>query len=111
MGDTDPRASLQYVLGQMDAKLANICKEVGEIKSAMECKSKDCEECRAEIDDDFNTVHNRINGLKKTHTGEEAVKSWKDKTLGETGTIIGASLGCITFLVWVYRFLTTGDLP
>ncbi len=111
MTDTDPRASLEFVLGQMDMKLTNICREVGEIKAAMECKSKDCEECKAEIEDDIETIHNRINGLSETHTGENAVKNWKDKTLGETGTIIGAGLGIFTFAIWVIKYLLTGDLP
>jgi hypothetical protein len=109
MPDTDPRASLEFVLGQMDMKLTNICREVGEIKAAMECKSADCEECKAEIDSDFNTVHDRINSLKKTHTGEEAVKSWKDKTLGETATMIGAGAGIVALVAYVIHGITTGD--
>ncbi len=111
MTDTDPRSSLEFVLGQMDMKLTNICTQITEIKGAMECKTKDCEECKEGIEGDIDTLHTRINGLKETHTGEAAVKKWRGKTLGETGTIIGAGLGIITFIVWVYRFFTSGDLP
>ena len=111
MPDTNPRASLEFVLGQMDMKLANICREVGEIKAAMECKSKDCVECREGIDSDITTLHIRINGLKKTDTEEQAVKGWKDKTLGEVGTIVGAGLGIFTFIIWFVKWLLTGSVP
>ena len=109
MPDTDPRASLQYVLGQMDAKLANICKEVGEIKNAMECKSKDCEDCRDGIDSDINTINGRINGLSETHTGEKAVKKWKDRTLGEVATMIGAGAGIVALVAYIIRGIFSGD--
>lgn len=109
MTDTDPRSSLEFILGQMDMKLTNICREVGEIKAAMECKSKDCEKCRDEIDTNIDAVNKRVDTIAETHTGEKAVKSWKDKTLGEVATMIGAAAGVVALVAYIIRGLFSGE--
>jgi hypothetical protein len=89
-------------IGGLTEAVKNQGREIGEIKGLLKCKSADCVTCRKEIDGEIAT-------LKETHTGERAVRTWKDKTLGEVGVIIGACLGIITFIAWIFHGLLTGD--
>jgi hypothetical protein len=94
--------NLQGEMKGYNTRMDGIGREIGEIKAVLKCKSEDCNTCREEIDTE-------IAGLKSTHTGEAAVRSWKDKTIGEVGVIIGAGLGVVTFTAWVVRGILTGD--
>jgi hypothetical protein len=89
-------------IGGLTEAVKNQGREIGEIKGLLKCKSADCIACRKEIDGEIAT-------LKETHTGERAVRSWKDKTLGEVGVIAGAFCGILAVVVWVIRGTFTGD--
>ena len=96
--------NLQGEMKGYNTRMDGLGREMGEIKDVLKCKSEDCSTCRKEIDGNIATI-------KDTHTGEAAVKSWKDKTLGEVGTTIGAALGIVTFAILVYQYVFKGVLP
>jgi hypothetical protein len=93
--------NLQGEMRGYNTRMDGLGREIGEIKTALKCKSEDCTTCRKEID-------GQIGEIKKTHTGEAAIRGWKDKTLGEVGVIVGATLGVVSCAAWVVRGIITG---
>lgn len=88
-------------IGEFRADIRTMGREIRDLKAMLECKDKDCEQCRREI-------NGEIALIKTTHTGEAAVKSWKDKTLGEVATSIGAGAGLVALIAWFVRGIVTG---
>jgi len=126
MTDTDPRASLEFVLGQMDMKLTNICREVGEIKDSLKCQDEDCEECREKlkkrIDDsvtdlamecaDQNTaIGADLAVLKKARNDGQAVDTFLNGTIAKTGMVVGILGGIVALVLKIWGWLTGAPFP
>jgi hypothetical protein len=87
----------------------DLAADISEIKEILKSDARNCARCKTDIDTKIQTVHGRINKIIKTHTGETAVRTWKDKTLGEVCVAIGAGLGIFSFVAWLVRGLFTGS--
>ena len=82
--------NLQGEMRGYNQRMDGIGREIGEIKNSLKCKSEDCDTCRKEID-------GRIDGIAKTHTGDEAVQTWWNSNITKGGIIIGIVIGIIGF--------------
>jgi len=87
--------NLQGEMRGYNTRMDGLGREIGEIKTALKCKSEDCSACRKEIDTEIAQTRTDIVAIKDTHTGETAVVSFLDSTLVRLGVIIGAVCGII----------------
>jgi len=92
-------------IGEFRSDLRNMSREMGEIKSILKCKGEDCKNCRSEIDNQIGQVKASIAPIKETHTGEAAVKSFFESTLGRCALILGIVSGVISLIVLITPFL------
>lgn len=117
---TQALLSLKGEVGELRGEMTGIGRELGDIKKLLECKTTDCRACREGIDMDLQAQADLINAridrqnemikpMENLHAGESAVRSWKDRTLGEIATSIGAGAGIIALVAYVARGLYTGD--
>ena len=93
MGD-----SVELMVGRIEGRMDGIGKEIVEIKEILKCQSKDCKDCRAEIDERDSAMDVRINGVEAKHTGEQAVRGWLDNNLVRIGVLIGAVCGALALI-------------
>lgn len=131
--DTDPKASYEYILGQIDGKLGGICKEIGEIKESLRCQGEDCEKCQdglkrrmdqgirdlaMECTDENTSIYNRIEvnesdiGILKRDRGDQrAVDTFLDGTAAKAGMAVGILGGIIALILKIWGWLTGAPFP
>jgi hypothetical protein len=115
---------LKEAMGQTDKRIdrmeLSLGREIRDLKDALKDENKSCRTCRDGIDQALDAQALIFNGrldkqdekikpIESLHTGETAVKSWQDRTLGEIATSIGAGAGIIALVAWIARGIYTGD--
>jgi precorrin isomerase len=117
---TEALLAIHRDVGELRGEMTGIGREIGDIKKLLECKTNDCRACREGIDQDLQAQADLINTridqqnakirpIENLHRGEAAVRSWKDRTLGEIATMIGAAAGIVALAAWIVRGILTGD--
>jgi hypothetical protein len=131
--DTDPKASLEFILGQMDGKLGGICREIGEIKDTLRCQTQDCVECKEslkrridqgvkdlamECADENTAMTTRLEKdeadikiLKEAKSDQKAVDTFLNGTAAKVGGTVGIFGGIIAIILKIWSWLTGGPFP
>jgi seryl-tRNA synthetase len=114
------RGNIQGLEKAQNAQLHEIRNDIKEIKDILKERAADCTACRKEIEAEITKTQKdseiAIEAIKKdvqnitfTHVGDDRVSAWKDKTLTEIVTIVGATTGLIVFLISFVHFIYTGQ--
>jgi hypothetical protein len=124
--DTDPKASYEYILGQIDGKLGGICREIKEIKEGQKCQSDDCQKCRdglkKRMDQGDQGVASAADALAtRLEEDEKALKTLQDGKNAETAVVgfldktgmkvyytIASVGGLITLVLLVWHYFLGG---
>lgn len=98
------------ILGNIEGRLGGIESGIQELRDVQKCQSKDCENCRKEINeeidqkanlDEFLGVKKRLTDVEKKHTGEDAVAGYLSNKYVQIGILIGTMSGLVSLVIYV----------